>query len=91
MYSVLLAPQDLVEGSVELQLSELLEGDCHDQMTSFSFWEFQGTVSFGPSSKQVIHNIIIYFADTKQQILQDERCHRSTGRSRCRCRATSNA
>ena len=84
-----LAPQDLVEGSVELQLSELLEGDCYDQMTSFSFWEFRGTVSFGPSSKQAIYNIIIYFADTKCQILQDKGCHRST--SRCRCRATSNA
>ena len=32
-----LAPQDLLEGSVELQLSELLEGDRHDQMTSFFF------------------------------------------------------
>ena len=73
--------------SVELRLLELLEGDCHDQMTSFSFWQFRGTVSFGSSSKQVIHNIIIYFADTKRPILQDEGCHRSTGR----CRATSNA
>ena len=76
-------------GLVELRLLELLEGDCHDQMTSFSFWQFWGTFSFRPSSKQAIHNIIIYFADTKQQILQDEGCHRSTGR--CRCRAMSNA
>ena len=56
------------------------------QMTSFSFWQFRGTVSLGPSSKQAIHNIIIYFTDTKRQILQDEGCHRSTG-----YRATSNA
>ena len=45
-------------GSVELHLLVLLEGNHHDRVTSFSFWEFQGTVSFGPSSKQMIHNII---------------------------------
>ena len=65
------APQGLVAGWVEVRLSELLEGDRHDQMTSFSFLEFRGTFSFGPSSKQAIHNII-YFADTKRQILQDK-------------------
>ena len=82
------APQGLVEGSVELQLMELLEGNRHDWMSSFSLLEYQSTVSFGPSSKQVIHNII-YFADTKWHILQDEGCHSSTGR--CRCRAMPNA
>ena len=81
-------PQSLVEGLVEQWLSGLLEGDCHDWVSSFSFLQYQGTVSFGPSSKQAIHNII-YFADTKWQILQDEGCHRSTGR--CRCRAIPNA
>ena len=81
-------PQGLVEGLVEQRLLELLEGDCHNWVSFFLFLQYQGTVSFGPSSKQAIHNII-YFPDTKQQILQDEGCHRSTGR--CRCRAMPNA
>ena len=80
-------PQGLVEGSVELWLSELLEGNRHDWVSSFSFWELLGTVSFGSSSKQAIHNTIIYFADTKWHILQDKGCHRSTSR----CRAMPNA
>ena len=57
MYFVLLAPQGLVAGSVELRLLELLGGDRHDQMTSFSFLEFQGTFSFGHlQSKRAQHN-----------------------------------
>ena len=85
-YSVLVAPQALVEGSVALRLLELLEADHHGWVSSFSFSVYRDTVSFGPSLKQAIHNII-YFADTKRHILQDEECHRSTGR----CRATPNA
>ena len=58
MYFVSLALQGLVAGLVELCLLELLEGNRHNRMTSFSFSEFRGTVSFRPSSKQAIHNII---------------------------------
>ena len=46
MYFVSLAPQGLVAGSVELHLLELLEGNCHDQMTSFSFFGVSGHIFF---------------------------------------------
>ena len=46
MYFVLLAPQGLVAGSVELHLLELLEGDSHDRMTSFFFFGVPGQIFF---------------------------------------------